>query len=216
MVALEKFAEALEWVERGQRLDKKSSELLELKQKANAAMKKKQRDERIAEKERKRIEELQEAVAQRSIHLVPANPWEGDHVARTPSGATLSLDEEGHLFWPVRLLFPEFDTQEFLEQMEETTTIADILRIVLEENPPPWDENGAYGVLSTRCFFCDSEAKSVIYEVNNSLTLDGVLRHPMYLVENCMPTFLVLSYGLKSKFSANYLSKFDTIVKIPG
>ena len=138
LVALEKFAEALEWVERGQRLDKKSSELLELKQKANAAMKKKQRDERIAEKERKRIEELQEAVAQRSIHLVPANPWEGDHVARTPSGATLSLDEEGHLFWPVRLLFPEFDTQEFLEQMEETTTIADILRIVLEENPPPY------------------------------------------------------------------------------
>ncbi|GAV09729.1 hypothetical protein RvY_19218 [Ramazzottius varieornatus] len=215
LVVLEKLTEALEWIERGLKLDEKSSELLDLKTKVNTAMKKKQRDERIAEKEQKRISALQEAVAQRRIRLVPANPWEGDHVARTPSGTTLRLNEEGRLVWPVRLLFPEHNTQEFVEEVEESTTIADILRIVLEEDPPPWDDKGAYSLQSTQCFFCDSESKSVIYEVDNSLTLEEVLKHPIYFVENCLPTFLVLSYSLKSNFSQNYLSKFETIVEIP-
>ncbi|OWA50249.1 putative Tetratricopeptide repeat protein 4 [Hypsibius exemplaris] len=210
---LEKYPEANLWIDNGLKVDDANTLFLELKAKVLAAEKKKIRDDRIRDREAKKLQSLRDAIKQRNIKLTPSNPWAGDSVAKTPSGASVSLREDGSLVWPVRLLFPEVDQQEFLDQVEEDSTFGDILRLVLDENPPPWDEKRAYNTKTARCFFCDPESKSIIYEASNALALRRILSDQNYLVENALPVFIVLSYS--SDFcKAKYLSQFEKVVKI--
>jgi hypothetical protein len=200
------------WIDNGLKIDDTNPQLIELKAKVDAAEKKKVRDDRIREKEEKKIKILRAAIAERRIKLFPKNPWEGDHVAKTPSGCSVSLNEGKRLVWPLRLLFPEVDQQEFLDQVEESTLLGDVLRLVLDENPPPWDEGKVYSSRNSRCFFCDSQSKSIIYEVSSLLPLNRVLSDENYLVENAFPAFIVLSRH--STFCKNYLTQFEKVVKI--
>lgn len=209
--ALEKYSETKEFISRGLALDDTNQVLLDLGQKVDADEKKHRLKLRKQEKEEKSIAALGTAILQRGIRLSPPNPWEEDRLAKTPSGHSVCLSLDNRLIWPVRLLFPEVNQQEFVEQVEESTKMGDILRLILDENPPAWDQSNAYSAITARCFFCDNK-QTEVYQIDNSVTLGRVLRDKNYIVENAMPTLFVLSLG--TGFANNYLSRFENKSKL--
>lgn len=211
MYALANYPEAMEWTKKGLELDETNLTLLALRTKVEADQKKYLAKHRKEEKEAHHISTLRSAIAQRGIRLSPANPWNGDHVARTPSGYSVSLTPESTLIWPVRILFPEVNQQDFVEQVDEGSEMGSVLGLLLEENCPEWDVNNAYSVGSCRLFFLDS-SQTVLFEVGRDMALGKVLAHKEYVVENALPTFLVLS--LSTVFSKSFLSRYEKVLSI--
>jgi tetratricopeptide (TPR) repeat protein len=61
------------------------------------------------------------------------------------------VDAEGGLHWPVLLLYPETSQSDYLEDVPESATIADVLAHMMM--PPPWDAGGAHVPANIDVFF---------------------------------------------------------------
>lgn len=48
------------------------------------------------------------------------------------------LDDAGHIHWPAVFLYPEFRQSDFIEDMEENTSVLDHLAVMFAA-PAPWD-----------------------------------------------------------------------------
>ena len=93
--------------------------------------------------------------------------------ARAPAGAGAEGEGAGELHWPVMILYPEYGTSDYLEDVGETASIADIVSHVLppterrqqrsafssnNSDPPataraPWDVRGEYLAGNVDVFF---------------------------------------------------------------
>ncbi|XP_055333246.1 tetratricopeptide repeat protein 4-like [Paramacrobiotus metropolitanus] len=209
--AIGKFSESLQWLDRGLLLDPTNESLINLRKTVQRDEKKQLLKQRQQKKQGKQNANLLKAITDRNIRLHPPNPFEGDQVAKTPSGQSVTLLPDGALAWPIRLLFPEVNQQDFLEQVDETSTGGEILRMVLDDNPPEWDTAREYDSQQARCFFCDDK-QMCVYQIDNGVEVREVLRHKEFVVEHAMPVLFVLS--VENGFAQRYLKKFDRIIKL--
>ena len=101
-----------------------------------------------AEKRSAALDVLRSAVKERGYRVGP--PQFADQ-RRTSADPYLD-PEDGAIHWPVILLYPEYGTSDYLEDVSEGAAVGDILAAVLPSedgpsasaSPPPWDQRGEY------------------------------------------------------------------------
>ena len=89
------------------------------------------------------------AAAERGLSIGPP-VWRDQRRTR----AVPYADAEGALHWPVLLLYPEYGTSDYLEDVEEGASVGEVLAAVLGGGPPPpWDERREYTPAACDVFY---------------------------------------------------------------
>jgi tetratricopeptide (TPR) repeat protein len=123
-----------------------------------------QRQERIAAKTKlelanraKQLEKVRSACLSRGLRVGP--PLYSGGMRRTL--AMPYVDKENDLLhWPLLLLYPQYNTSDFLEDVCETATIADIISHVFPpDSRAGWDVNGEYAESNVDVFFKTNACK---------------------------------------------------------
>ncbi|XP_035617894.1 tetratricopeptide repeat protein 4 isoform X2 [Oncorhynchus keta] len=231
---LKKYTDALLWCEEGLKLQPTDKKLLDLRATADKHKRAAERDARKAKvKEKKEFSEreaLLAAIKGRGIKLLkpkqrPKRSSDSDDDNRGPSramagldldglcsveatGATVFLDEQGVMHWPVLFLYPEHQQTDFISAFSESSSFLDHLTLMFGEELPPWDTNRKYSPQNLQLFFEDYEKES-LYQVNPETPLIKILQHKRCFVKAGSPSFVILVKG--SPFCEKFLSERKTI-----
>lgn len=121
----------------------------------------------------KQLESTFPEVVQRSVHL-----------------------QDGRLVWPVILLYPEYQTTDFIQEFHEDTTFHDQLSEVFAEIPE-WDIDKKYTIENIKVYFEDKNEK--VYSVPLNKTLGQILGLKSYCVDAGTPAFIIVTKGSPSE-----------------
>ncbi|XP_031641526.1 tetratricopeptide repeat protein 4 isoform X1 [Oncorhynchus kisutch] len=230
---LKKYTDALLWCEEGLKLQPTDKKLLELRATADKHKRAAERDARKEKvKEKKELSEreaLLVAIKGRGIKLLkpkqrPKRSSDSDDDNRGPSrdmagldldglcsveatGATVFLDDQGVMHWPVLFLYPEHQQTDFISAFSESSSFLDHLTLMFGEELPPWDTNRKYSPQNLQLFFEDHEKES-LYQVNPETPLIKILQHKRCFVKAGSPSFVILVNG--SPFCEKFLSERKT------
>ncbi|KAM9242701.1 tetratricopeptide repeat protein 4 isoform 2-T2 [Dugong dugon] len=216
---LKNFAEAVSWCDEGLQIDAKEKKLVATRAKADKLKRTEQRDIRKAKlkekKEQNQNETLIQAVKARNIRLISEAAGEDEDsaseglgelfldglISENPYGATMSLDDQGRLSWPVLFLYPEYGQSDFISAFHEDSRFIDHLMVMFGEMPS-WDLEQKYCPDNLELYFEDEE-RAELHQVPPESTLLHTLQHPRYSVKALTPAFLV--FVGSSPFCKNYL-----------
>ena len=169
------------------------------------------------EKENKKQQDLLDAVKSRKINFKELEiTLHFEDPNADVLDATLSkglkkvyLDDDKFLVWPVLLLYPEYETTDFIEAFHEHSTFSNMLQLVFSEQPE-WDVNKHY--IPSQLLVCyENTEEQALYEVPLNITLGEILSHPSYVVQASTPNFFVISK--LSNFVESFRLKWKTICK---
>ncbi|XP_046979522.1 DNA polymerase interacting tetratricopeptide repeat-containing, protein of 47 kDa [Schistocerca americana] len=104
---------------------------------------------------------------------------------------------EGRLVWPVILLYPEYETSDYIQEFPEDCRFEDQLTTIFE-TPPEWDKEGKYRPENLRLWYEDREEK-VKFPVNKENTLGETLSDKRIIIRNGTPVFCVEVVGKDRK-----------------
>jgi tetratricopeptide (TPR) repeat protein len=120
-----------------------------------------------AKKERKRIAEEQRLAEKTALDTVLAKRKINVGISQfsnTDAGYTgkIYVDAKKQLHFPVVMLYPEAQQSDFLQDVDEYTTFADILGMMFPPNVPgaPWDTKGDYVVGNLEVYVKVGESQS--------------------------------------------------------
>lgn len=227
-VELRNFAEAIRWCDEALRLQPTDKKVLELRATADKQKRAADRDARKAKAKEKKLlnqkEALLSAIKDRGIQLLQATQPQRGSDSEDDEGSSrglsqLSLDglssqeltgaqvfinqEDGALYWPVLLLYPEHQQSDFISAFCENHCLFDHLLVMFGEELPPWDAQQKYHPPNLECFFEDVQ-KETLYHVDPQTSLLQILQHKRYFVKAGTPSFIVLVKD--SPFCQQYLS----------
>lgn len=129
-----------------------------------------QRQERIAIQTKlelanraKQLELVRNACKSRGLRVGP--PLYSGGMRRTLAMPYVDTETD-LLHWPILLLYPQYNTSDFLEDVCETATLADILSYIFPKNEPRagWDMNGEYLEENVDVFFKTNACKPLPIE----------------------------------------------------
>jgi hypothetical protein len=84
------------------------------------------------------------------MHKVPANVE-----------ANIYIDEYNFVHFPVLILYEEFNGSDYIQDLDENTTISDIFDILFKDGKMPWDKEDKYNTNTVCAFFEVSNYDSV-------------------------------------------------------
>ncbi|KAJ8278984.1 hypothetical protein COCON_G00060500 [Conger conger] len=230
-IELRSYGEALQWCEEGLRIQPKDKKLQELRTAADKLKRTAERDARKAtakeKKEHTEREALLGTIQERGIKLLKLErpskrssdneEEDGDFgpyaamagldlnglSSQEATGATVYLDEQGTLHWPVLFLYPEHHQTDFVSAFSESTCCIDHLAVMFGEELPPWDTDRKYHPQNLELYFEDYKTKR-LYQVDLETPLLRILQHDRCFVKQGTPSFIVLVKG--SAFCKDFLS----------
>eukprot|EP00124_Ichthyophonus_hoferi_P003036 Ihof_evm7s238 gene=Ihof_evmTU7s238 len=160
LCALDRFDEAYSWCDDGlvisfTTLDPSNPSLIktraEIKKKSVVIEKRRRKREKEEKLEREKYETLLAAIQSRGITLKAHTEQVSDaeatgrkvNVLENPSNYIATIDSEGQLFWPVTMLYPEYNMSDFIASFCESTTIMEMFNEMFQECPV-WDRKHRY------------------------------------------------------------------------
>eukprot|EP00286_Rhodomonas_abbreviata_P009667 CAMPEP_0181336852 /NCGR_PEP_ID=MMETSP1101-20121128/27667_1 /TAXON_ID=46948 /ORGANISM="Rhodomonas abbreviata, Strain Caron Lab Isolate" /LENGTH=428 /DNA_ID=CAMNT_0023447229 /DNA_START=9 /DNA_END=1296 /DNA_ORIENTATION=- len=74
-----------------------------------------------------------------------------------------SVDDNGHIHWPVLVVYDEFDQSDFVQDVHEGTTVEEIMQMIFDPSQPPpdWDVERRYKVESVRVYYATHQCKEL-------------------------------------------------------
>lgn len=224
---LSMFAEAIKWCDAALILDQKD-EMVQNKRK-DAERKKKAQDrdnrkqEMLLKKERARKSAMIKAVKERGLRLGDLGDLAADIdledvnaldaldlsslESHHPSGAQVSVNEDGSMTWPVMFLYPEHGESDFIQSYHETVTFdVHLEHMFSSENRPPWDVAGKYRADNLVLFYED-KVKTQLVSVKRDSNLIEVMKQSTFRIYGGTPTFIVLPNNCK--FFSEYLKHYE-------
>lgn len=229
-IELRNFAESIRWCDEGLKLHPTDKKLLELRATADKQKRAADRDARKAKAKEKKLlgekEDLLNAIKDRGVKLLQcpkqqhrgSDSDEEEDEGSSQGLAQLNVDglssqevtgaqvfinqEDGALYWPVLVLYPEHQQTDFISAFCENHCFTDHLSVMFGEELPPWDTDQKYIPLNLQLFFED-EQKETLYQVDPKKTLLQVLQHHRFFVKAGTPSFIVLVKD--SPFCEQYL-----------
>lgn len=213
-IKLRDFTEAVVWCDEGLRLQPKDKKLLELRATADKNKRAADRDARKAKAKEKKLlgekQELLNAIKDRGIQLLQRRGGGSDSDkdqdqgssqalaqlcldgSREVTGAQVFLNlEDGALYWPILMLYPEHQQTDFISAFCENHCFSDHLSVMFGEELPPWDTDRKYSPSNLQLFF-DDEQKETLHQVDPQQNLLQVLQHQRFFVKAGTPSFIVL------------------------
>eukprot|EP00054_Salpingoeca_dolichothecata_P018003 m.109574 g.109574 ORF g.109574 m.109574 type:complete len:362 (-) comp22689_c0_seq1:286-1371(-) len=225
---LNRFDEGISWCDRGLVCDHTNKALAN----ERAAIKKLQaaelKNQRKEERKQKKIKETEDAlllaIQARGVRLQDTTPKkststddsdsdtedESDFVQKNnPTGATVHLDADGHLHWPVLFVYPEHQQVEFIADFHENSCFADHLRVMFPGTDLiPWDADKKYRHDKLNVYFESKPAKGEpkLIHLPATTMLREAVSHPDYVVEARSPSFMLLvdQSPFEQQFKAKY------------
>ncbi|KAK9727872.1 HSP70/90 co-chaperone [Basidiobolus ranarum] len=209
--ALEKYLEAIDCCDWALKFEPNNKSVAQekqlcIKQKEEKEKKELRRQER-ERLERERKDKIDQAIKLRNIQLESNLKLEYDWQNDSPHSVTLN-EESGELTWPVFFLYPEYKESDFISAFDETNTFMDHLEVMFEQ-PAPWDTSRVYKPSSVEVFFeyhPKNATKASLIKVGKKCALMGVLGHSKYVVQNGIPSFLVVPSS--GSFHDEFLAKY--------
>lgn len=112
--------------------------------------------------------------------------------------AKIYLDEDNILHFPVLIVYEEFNTTDYLRDVEENCMISDILETLFSEDFPA-DKDKKYNLNTVKCFLEMSDMDSVLkkevnsyFPLRNDEKLIDVLKHSKVYM-NGIPVIFIIS-----------------------
>lgn len=213
---LKRFDDAIDWCTVILSLENDNKLALEIVNNSKKLKQIQARNQRKAallkQKEDEREKRLQSAIKLRHICFEQTGRESDLDLENTDSQLSkglrkVYLNENDVLVWPVLLMYPEFETTDFIEHFQENVAFEDLLQNVFSEQAA-WDLNHHYVVSQLVVFYENKETKT-LYQVPLSKTLGEMLSHETYIVQASTPNFYVLSQS--SDFYKSFLSKWKKI-----
>lgn len=227
-IELRNFAEAIRWCDEGLKVHPTDKKMLELRATADKNKRAADRDARKAEAKQKKLlnekKALLNAIKDKGIKLLqPTQPQcnsdSDDEEGSSQGLSQLSLDglslqeiagaqvfinqDDGALYWPVLLLYPEHKQSDLISAFCEYHSLLDHLLVMFGEELPSWDTEQKYHPPNLELFFEDGQ-KETLYQVDPQKSLLQVLQHQRYFIKAGTPSFIVLVKD--SPFCKQYLS----------
>ncbi|KAJ2705306.1 HSP70/90 co-chaperone [Coemansia sp. IMI 203386] len=217
-LALEKFDEARECCKWALELDPQGAEIKRLQNQIEQSQM--AHDRRIKEREEREKAKLRSRdLLKRAIEIRQGLTFDttgakkGLYAWENDSARQVVLDESsGHLQWPVFFLYPESKESDFIEKFDETSTLRDMLEMVLAE-PPAWDdrEHPKYTLDNVDTYFLhrpvggfDEDERLVKVGINTRLAT--VLEHEKYIIREGIPSFVVLPRN--DPFTSQFIDRY--------
>jgi len=148
------------------------------------------------------------------------------HKIPTNYEAKIYLDEENILHFPVLIVYEEFNTTDYLRDVEENSMISDLLETLFSEDFPA-DKDKKYNLNTVKCFLEMSDMDPMLkkevnsyFPLRNDETLIDVLRHSKVYMNGIPVIFIVsqitkfYSYFLKTKvmLNRNTTIKYNNVI----
>lgn len=189
----------------------KDKEIIDL---MNTAKKKKlvqDRDGRKKERLDKKNEEVKEgiikAIIDRKIRISKCDDEDDIDLSKLePSlpGAEDSIVhiKDGVLYWPILLLYPEYQLTDFIKECPENVPLLNQLEQVF---PAPWDEGNKYSCNSVNVYFEGYDKMPHI--IDSSKKLADLLVTKYFELKAGTPAFFILPRGsvIESRFLESYI-----------
>jgi len=167
MLGLHKYTQAMEKMEAGLKVDGENKELKKMleetrkkhQQQQDEVKKKEQAKAKAMVAESSKSRAARKAIEDRGIVM-------GESVYQGLSGGQnveSKVDEEGHLHWPVLVVYPEFDQSDFLQDVHELAAVADTIALLFDPSQPPpdWDQGRKYTTSSVRVYYASYACKEL-------------------------------------------------------
>ncbi|KAJ8956073.1 hypothetical protein NQ318_016525 [Aromia moschata] len=192
------FQKAIEYCDQILDKDKDNKEILELRKKSVSDAKEKERDDRRREVlEKRKAKEEEEIIKEILKRGYKIEGGEQGHISLKklePCFPELMhnrvfLDSEYNLVWPVAFVYPEYKIMDYIQQFNETETIAVHLSEVFE-NCQEWDEEKKYTPQNLNVYYETSKRKIIKVDVDQ--TLQDVLEMEDYVIKGGTPSFIIL------------------------
>ena len=137
------------------------------------------------------------------VDALDMSVFESNH----PGGATVVINEDGTMSWPVMFLYPEHGETDFIQSFHETATFkSHVDNMFNAANRPPWDADGKYRPDNLLIFFEDKKNTKLV-PVPQERTLLEALREPNHRIYGGTPSFIVLPNNCK--FFVEYLKHYE-------
>jgi len=219
-VELKQYADALKWCDEVLAVTPTDKKIIELRSKADKLLREQERDKRremakhrkTTAEEEKLVNAIQErgiTLAGLSTHAPASNSQllvlqsiESNH----PSGAKVTLSDDGSLQWPVMFLYPEYAESDFINAFNENSTFADHLSLMFGAELPPWDVEHKYLPDRLKLYYENKDAEH-LYEVKQTSTLLSTLKKKRYVVYGGTPCFILLVTD--SPFAKHFLARYQ-------
>ncbi|KAL0074646.1 hypothetical protein J3Q64DRAFT_1777678 [Phycomyces blakesleeanus] len=157
-------------------------------------------EEEKAQKEKESKEGLESALKARNIRIqvVDEDVRKSANIVYDASNDTLS--------WPVFFLYPEHKESDYIQSFNETNTFMDHLEVILEQ-PAPWDTTHTYTPDNVEVYFENNQGiKPSLIKIGKKHTLGKILSLDQYVVQNGVPSFIILPKN--SAFKDEFLQKY--------
>ncbi|KAJ8388498.1 hypothetical protein AAFF_G00133740 [Aldrovandia affinis] len=225
------YGEALQWCEEGLRIQPADRKLLDLRASADKLKRAAERDARKAKakgkKDRTKRGALLGAIRERGIKLLKpersskhssdseeegrdrgtAAAMAGMNLdglgSQEATGATVFLDEQGTLHWPVLFLYPEHRQTDFISAFSESACFLDHLTVMFGEELPSWDTDRKYHPQNLQLYFENFKTEE-LHQVDLKTPLLKILQHDRCFVKSGTPSIIILVKG--SAFCKEFLS----------
>lgn len=141
--------------------------------------------------------------------------------------AKIYLDEENLLHFPVLIVYEEFNTTDYLRDVEENSLISDILETLFSEDFPA-DKDKKYNLNTVKCFLEMSDMDNVLkkevnsyFPLRNDETLIDVLRHskvymngiPVIFINSQITKFYTHFLQTKVILNRNTKNKYNNVLQ---
>jgi len=72
-----------------------------------------------------------------------------------------TVDAEGHVHWPVLVIYDEFDQSDFIQDVHELSAVEETVSLLFDPSQPPpdWDPERKYTAASVRVYFASHQCK---------------------------------------------------------
>jgi len=229
LFAVDKLVEAIDCIEKGLHIEPENETFLNEKKKYSSKLELVKKAEIKKEQFRlarfKEEQTLMERVNSRGIKYKTSKPikpydiksQEDFNVERNSLLPSVYHPQAGHhrviydvetstLFWPIMILYPEYSESDFFSQCDEQTLFIEIITLALEHRLP-WDVEEKYSPETVSIFFEGKvNDKTTLFKVGNELTLADVLAHENYIVNDGVPSFLIIPE--KSTYSKEFRMQY--------
>ncbi|XP_048759199.1 tetratricopeptide repeat protein 4-like [Ostrea edulis] len=214
---MKKYSVASLWSDFGLAIEETNTVLLDIKQKAEKYKSIQEKEERKeAAKERKELAEhkkLITTIKSHGIRLAGLADKGYDPLLFTnvelhnPSGATVYVDGNDTLHWPVLFMYPEHTQTDYIEDFNENSTFQDHLLHMFGPDVPPasWDLDKKYKPDDFLIYYEDKE-KTTLHQISQSCSLLKALQNKWVVVEAGTPCFIILVN--KSRFHEHFVKEY--------
>eukprot|EP00040_Diaphanoeca_grandis_P005905 m.35044 g.35044 ORF g.35044 m.35044 type:complete len:434 (+) comp17075_c0_seq1:183-1484(+) len=216
------YGEAIDWADKGLRVDPAHKQLGTERVKAvklKAALEKKVRQEAaIIRKKEKADELLVTNFTKRGLRFQKAMEVELEISRKGVAnlGASVYVDDNKLLHWPVMFLYPEHKQTDFVKDFCEGNSFEDHLGSMFpaKGSQIPWDSDRKYKITDLEIYFesqpkktKSGHTKTDLVKVDGRLTLLEAMRDPRYTIVDFTPGFFVCVKG--SPFLEMFLKDHD-------